>query len=266
MGKLASPMSDPASARAITTPRLEAHALSRPQRVYLWLAAINVTALLLANVVGVKVFAFGANFGFGELTVEHTAGMLAFPITFLLTDLLNEYFGRRATRRVAYIAFTMAALAWGLIWVSRQLPTRLPIIPGTATHEAYEMIFGASSVMYLASIVAFLVGALLDIWIFGVFKRATGGRYVWLRATGSTVVSQFFDSLIVTFLFFWSFPKLLGSESATLGMTLKIALTGYILKFVIAVVLTPVIYAGRALLRDGLGLQPLPSDVNKLPT
>ena len=243
----------------------EPHAPTRAQLVYLWLAAVNVTALLLANVIGVKLFVFrDVNLGFGGFNIEHTMGMLPFPITFLLTDLLNEYYGRRATRRVTYIAFAMAALAWAILWISRQFPT-LEGIPGTATEEAYELIFGASSLMYLASIAAFLVGSLLDISIFGLFKRITGGRFVWLRATGSTVISQLFDSLIVTFLFFYIFPRVMGQESATFEFTLKTAFTGYILKFFIAVVLTPFIYGGRALLRDVVGLQPLPTDVNALP-
>ncbi len=247
-----------------TQPLQEPHALTRGQLVYLWLAAVNVTALLMANVIGVKLFRFDANLGFGSFAIEHTAGMLAFPVTFLLTDLLNEYYGRRATRRVAYIAFAMAALAWGVLWIARRIPI-LEGIPGTATQDSFELIFGASALMYLASITAFLVGSLMDISLFGLFKRLTGGRYVWLRATGSTVVSQLFDSLIVTFLFFYVFPKLVGQESATFSFTLKTALTGYVLKFVIAVVLTPLIYAGRALLRDVVGLRPLPLDVNKLP-
>lgn len=246
----------------VEPPALEPHALSRAQLIYLWLAAVNVTALLLANIVGVKLFRFNADFGFGPFGIEHTVGMLPFPITFLLTDLLNEYYGRRATRRVAYIAFAMAALAWALLWIARRFPT-LEGIPGTATEESFEIIFGASSLMYLASIAAFLVGSLLDISIFGLFKRATGGRFVWLRATGSTVISQLFDSLIITFLFFQFFPLLLGGEAPTIGWTLKTALTGYVLKFVIAVVLTPLIYAGRALLRDVAGLRPLPADAGR---
>ena len=164
---------------------------------------------------------------------------------------------------MAYIAFALAALAWGLLWISRQFPTREGI-PGTATGESFELIFGASALMYLASIVAFLVGSLLDIAIFGFFKRLTGGRFVWLRATGSTVVSQLFDSLIITFLFFQVLQRATGGAAPEMAWTLKTALTGYILKFVIAVVLTPLIYAGRALLRDVFGLRPLPTDMNRL--
>ena len=255
----------PTSDSAAPAPHLhEPHALSRAHLVYLWLAAVSVTALLMANVLGVKLFRFTADLGWGDFKIEHTVGMLAFPITFLLTDLLNEYYGRRATRRVAYLAFTMAALAWALIWIARKVPL-MSGVPGTATHEAFENIFGASSLMYLASIAAFLVGSLLDIRIFGLFKRLTGGRFIWLRATGSTVISQFFDSLIVTFLFFEVLQRLSGNEPAGIAWTFKTAMTGYILKFVIAVVLTPLIYLGRALLRDVVGLKPLPTDVERLP-
>lgn len=237
----------------------EPHALSRPQKVYLWLAAINVTALLLANIVGVKLFHIDVRlFGY-TIPVEHTIGMLPFPITFLLTDLLNEYFGKRATRRVMYVSFSMAALAWLLIALSREFPT-MEGIPGTATHAAYENVFGAAALMYLASIIAFFVGSLIDIAVFGAFKRLTNGKMVWLRATGSTIVSQVFDSLVITFVFFQVLQRVSGNDAPTLEWTLKTAATGYILKFVIAVVMTPVIYAGRWVLRRWFGLVPMPAE------
>jgi len=237
----------------------EPHALTRPQRVYFWLALLNTTALLLANIVGVKLFRFDASWGSWSLPIEHTVGMLPFPLTFLLTDLLNEYFGRRAARRVAYASFAMAALAWFILYVSRKIPI-LEGIPGTATQEAYEVIFGAASLMYLASITAFLIGNLLDIYLFDVFKRMTGGKYVWFRATGSTVISQVFDSLIVTFMFFQVLQRLSGQPAPDIGWTLRTAATGYILKGVIALGMTPAIYAGRWFIQRFFGLTPLPAD------
>jgi uncharacterized integral membrane protein (TIGR00697 family) len=230
------------------------------QLVYLWLAALFVTALLLANVLGVKLFVFTPEIpGFGTLRIEHTTGMLVFPLTFLLTDLVNEYCGQRGARRIALIAFTMAGLAFALIAAARALPI-LEGIPGTATASAFDTIFGSSQLMYLASIVAFLLGALLDIALFGFFKRLTGGRLVWLRATGSTVVSQVFDSLVVTWLFFRSFPQALGQPAADPEFVLRTAATGYLLKLAIAIALTPLVYAGRAVLARGFGLVPLPPE------
>ena len=234
------------------------YTLSVQQRVYVWLAGLFVTALLVANVTGVKLFRFEIDFGSaGILPIEHTAGMLAFPITFLLTDLLNEYYGKRGARRAVYVAFVMGAVAFAVIWISRQLPI-LEGVAGTATNEAFENIFGAAELMYLASLGAFLVGSLLDIALFAVAKRLTGGRYVWLRATGSTVISQFVDSFVVSILFFQVAQMLTGGEPADLGFTVRTALTGYVLKFVIAVLLTPIIYLGRWTLSRYFGLRPLP--------
>ncbi|MBC7833979.1 MAG: queuosine precursor transporter [Phycisphaerales bacterium] len=225
------------------------------QRVYLWLAALFVTSLLMANVIGVKLFLFKVNLSGLQFDIEHTAGMLPFPLTFVLTDLLNEYYGKRGARRVVYLAFAMAALAFVFIAAARALPILEG--DGIATQEAFENIFGSSAAMYVCSIAAFLVGSQLDIVIFGVFKRLTGGRMVWLRATGSTVVSQLFDSFIITILFFMvALPVVSDAPPKELGWVVQVALTGYILKFVIAVALTPVIYAGRWAMREWFGLVP----------
>ena len=254
------PRSTPAPASSAAAATREPHALSPQQQVYLWLSALFVTALLVANVVGVKLFRFTIDLGGWTIPVEHTVGMLAFPITFLLTDLLNEYYGTRATRRVAYVAFAMGAAAFAMYTIARRIPIREGV-PGTASADAFENIFGAASLMYLASLGAFLVGAMLDILLFSVFKKLTKGKLVWLRATGSTVVSQLVDSFIITILFFQVAQTLTGGEAAPFSEVLKIALTGYILKFVISVVLTPVIYLGRWVLSKWLGLTPIPAEL-----
>lgn len=233
------------------------HALSVQQQVYLWLSGVFVTCFLVANVIGVKLFSFEVPL-LGNLKVEHTVGMLPFPVTFLLTDLLNEYFGKRAARRVTYVAFAMGFLAFVFFSVGRVMPIKTGI-PGTATQEAFDNIFGSATLMYIASLGAFLIGSLLDIWLFSTFKRWTGGRMIWLRATGSTVVSQLVDSFAVTFLFFMILPALLGNETAGTGFIVTTALTGYVLKFVIAVALTPGIYLGRWLLSSLFGLRSIPA-------
>lgn len=246
------PVTEPQPAPA----QLPPGAISASQAVYLWLTALYITSLLLANIIGVKLFRFEP---FG-IPVEHTMGMLPFPITFLLTDLLNEYYGKRGARRVVIISLSMAALAWLLIWVSRKAPT-LEGIPGTATHVAFENIFGAASLMYIASLIAFFCGSLLDIALFGLFKRLTRGRLVWFRATGSTIISQLFDSFVITFVFFLFIPLLQGTEPANVGWIFSTALTGYILKFVLAVLVTPFIYLGRWMIREWAGLTPLPASI-----
>jgi uncharacterized integral membrane protein (TIGR00697 family) len=228
-------------------------------RLYLWLTGAFVTCLLLANIVGVKLFLIEFSLFGTPWSVNHTAGMIAFPVTFLLTDLLNEYYGKKAARRVTWIAFTMGFVALGLIWVARILPID-ETKPGTATHASFENVFGAATLMYVASMVAFLMGSMLDIFIFGFFKRVTKGKMVWLRATGSTLISQVFDSFVITFVFFDVMQRLTGQEAWPFGDIISTAATGYVLKFVLAVVLTPLIYLGRWMIRRFVGLTPVAAE------
>lgn len=231
--------------------------LDRRTTLYVWISGVFVTSLVVANIIGSKLFSFELTFPIvGTIPVEHTVGMIPFPLTFLLTDLVNEYYGRKAARRLTFIAFAMAVLAFIFISAGRAIPIKEGV-PGTATHDAFENIFGQATLMYIASILAFLVGSLIDIWLFGVFKRLTGDRFVWFRATGSTIVSQVFDSFVITWLFFMGLPLLLEKQHADLGFVLQTAATGYVLKFVIAVLLTPVIYLGRWIIREFFGMQPM---------
>jgi uncharacterized integral membrane protein (TIGR00697 family) len=225
-------------------------------RVYLWLAGTFVTSLLVADITGSKFFSVPL-FTVGSFTfVTHSCGMLSFPITFLLTDLINEYYGKKGARRITYLGLGMAALAFLLIYAARKMPVAAesPLPDGV-----FNQVFGMSNRLYVASLTAYVVGQLSDIWLFGVLKRLTRGRFVWLRATGSTVISQAMDSFLVTFILFWGNPQPDGSVLPFIAI-LKIAATGYILKFLIAVGLTPVVYAGRRFLRVKFGMIPVPPE------
>lgn len=243
-------MSTPASTapQAGTAPELPLQT-----KVFVALTAIFVTALLIADLTGGKFFRL-ALFRVGDFEfVTHSVGMLSFPVTFLLTDLINEYYGAKAARFVTLVGLLSAALAFGLVLTARLLPVA-PESP--LPQEAFSLVFGMSNRLYVASLTAYLLGQLADIWLFGLLKRATGGRLVWLRATGSTVVSQALDSFVVTFILFWGVATA-GGEIPTTGALLRIAATGYILKFVLSVAMTPLVYLGRWLLRTRLGLVPL---------
>lgn len=253
------PASQTLSPTALFAPAAEPGGFDARTRLYLWLTGVFVTCLLLANILGVKLFRFELAIGDWRLPIEHTVGMLTFPITFVLTDLLNEYYGQKAARRVTFIGFAMGLLAFGLVLAARHIPI-LEGIPGTATQTSFENIFGSAALMYVASMAAFLIGSLLDISLFGAFKRLTGGTAVWLRATGSTVISQLFDSFVVTIVFFQVLQTLTGREPAPMAFVIKTALTGYVLKFVLSILLTPAIYAGRWAIRRFCGLTPLPAD------
>ncbi len=231
------------------------HALTGPQSVYLWLSGLFVASLLIADITGVKLF----QFRLGAFTIQHTCGMLTFPVTFLLTDLVNEFYGKRAARRLVWLALSMGLFVFVVVNIALAMPAW--DVPFNIKPGSFADVFANSRVMYIASLGAFLIGSLADISIFGWLKRLTGGRLVWLRATGSTVVSQFIDSFIVTWLAFSVGRLLFPTDAAPMpmGEVLKTAATGYILKFVIAIALTPLIYLGRWLLTSRFGMKPIPA-------
>lgn len=242
--------------------------LTTPQKLYLWLTAFFVACLIIADIVGPKLFRvplpFSVPLPWSDSpldAIEHTCGMLTFPVTFLLTDLINEYYGKRAARRVTFIALVMALFVFVIINIAQSMPHLDK--PYNVRKEHFDSIFGSAKIMYIASLCAYLVGQLLDIWFFHVIKRITRGRLLWLRATGSTIVSQMIDSVIVVYLAFGLGRQLFPSPDvppAPMNEILAIAATGYILKFVLAVAITPLIYAGHGVMRRWFGLVPLPPE------
>jgi len=235
------------------------HTFTTQQGVYLWLSALFVACLLIADIIGVKLFEIALPFEiFGFKTVQHTCGMLTFPITFIIGDVINEYFGEKAAKRTVYIGFTMSVLAFCVINFAQGLPNLNA--PYNVSKAAFDEIFGSSKMLYVASLVAFMVGNLCDIWFFKEFKKRTGGKALWLRATGSTVISQMIDSLIVTYLAFGLGKTLAGQVGATMPEVLHIAATGYGLKFFLAFAVTPFMYICRDFLQSRFGLEPIPSD------
>lgn len=233
------------------TEHTEPHALSPPQKMYLWLAMIFVASLLIADIVGIKLFRIPLPFPIlGFEAIEHTCGMLTFPVTFLLTDLINEFYGPRAARRITWIGFAAAMYVFLVINIAQAMPYL--DAPYNVEPAEFDAIFGSAKIMYIASLSAYLVGQLSDIAVFGFFKRLTGDRLVWLRATGSTVISQLIDSFIVSYLAFSLGRELFpdpANPAAPISAIPAIAITGYTLKFVIAIAITPLIYLGRRLMR-----------------
>lgn len=247
-------MHDPHEQARTDAPATSGHefTMSLRSKVYLWMSGISVASLLVSDVVGSKLFDINL-MGF---SVQHTCGMIAFPITFVITDLLNDYFGKAAARRVAIVSFTMALLAFAVINIAIKMP-RLDA-PFNVNEQSFRDVFASARVMYIASLTAYLVGTFLDIWLFSGLKKLTRGRAVWLRATGSTVASQMVDSIIVSWLAFDVGRQLIAGSGTPAGFSevMKIAATGYALKFCIALVLTPVIYVGHGLLKAA-GMQPI---------
>lgn len=235
------------------------YALTSQQELYVYLTSIFVTCLIVADVIGVKIFELKFPFSiFGHNTVEHTCGMLTFPITFLLGDIINEYYGPKATKKTVYIGLAMSVLVFIVMNIAQMLPYLNK--PFNVTPEAFNMIFGSAKLMYVASISAYLVGQLMDIWLFGVIKRITKGKLLWLRATGSTLISQLMDSFVVSYVAFSLGKSLTNQTPATLAEVWNIAITGYGLKFVISFLITPILYALRHIMHNHFKLEPLPVD------
>jgi uncharacterized integral membrane protein (TIGR00697 family) len=204
--------------------------LDRKQRFFVWLTALFVAALVTGDFVGGKFWVlFGHNL---------SAGIIPFPLTFVLTDIVNEFYGTEGARRLTFVGLGAAAFVWGIITLSLHLPTS----PESPIPDAvFRGAFGTSARLYVASLTAYLIGQMLDISIFLVLRRMTGHRLLWLRATGSTVLSQMIDSLSVSFVF------LVGTRP--LGFIIDNAVNNYVGKLIMAVLLTPLIYLGHAILR-----------------
>ena len=213
---------------ALSLPGGRGRPFDRRQLLYLWLAGLFVAALVVADLIGGKLFRFWG--------IDLSCGMLAFPITFVLTDVLNEFYGSAATRRVTYVGLGAAAMAFLIINVALRAPVS-PESPLSA--EAFGQVFGLSSRLYVASLSAYIASQLLDIAVFTSLRRLTGERFLWLRATGSTLVSQAIDTIIVSVVFYVGLKPWL--------FIAKMTAASYVMKFVIALALTPLIYAVHAL-------------------
>lgn len=208
----------------------------RAHKIYVWMAGIFVTCLIIANLIGSLLFSFRLPFLADPVLLS--AGIIPFPVTFILTDLLNEFYGKEGARFVTWLGFGMSILVFLLLSVGTLLP-----VPADSPmpQNVYFIVSTQYSGMFIASLTAYLIGQMLDIQVFHLFRRITKHRLIWVRATGSTVVSQLFDSLIVTSIAFWG--------QMPLEKILHLAAGNYTWKFIIAVGITPLLYLGHAALQ-----------------
>lgn len=204
--------------------------MDRKQRFFIFLTALFVAALVSGDFIGGKFFTFAG--------LTFSAGVIPFPLTFVLTDVVHEFYGQEGARRLTYAGLFAAVFVWLVISLALSLPTANG---SPVSDEVFRGAFGVSSRLYLASLAAYMVGQLLDISIFQLFRRMTGHRLIWLRATGSTVLSQAVDSLSVSFVF------LVGTRP--MHFIVSNAANNYLGKLAMAILLTPLVYAGHALFR-----------------
>ncbi len=224
----------------------------KPARLFIFIAAFFVANALIAECIGGKIFSLEKIFGlppadltlFGQkgLSFNLTCGVLLWPLEFVMTDIVNEYYGPKAVRRISYIAVALISYAFLMFYLAIHIPPADFWIGSRADtgiqnmQVAFSGIFGQGMWIIFGSLVAFLFSQIVDVTVFHRIKAATGEKWIWLRATGSTVVSQFIDSFIVLFIAFkignnWSWQ-----------LVLAICVVNYLYKFTMAVILTPVIY------------------------
>ena len=211
---------------------------SKKDTVYVILAGIFITNAVVAELIGGKLIDVGP--------AVMSIGILPWPIVFITTDLINEYFGEKGVRKLSLITAVLIAYTFIVLFLAMKIPSTEI---SSVSSEQFNAVFGQSQLIILGSIVAFLVSQLIDVSIFHFVKRRTGNKMIWLRSTGSTVISQLFDSFIVLGIAFW-LPGKINSETFVAS-----AFTGYSVKLLIAIGLTPLIYLGHYLIDNYLGAE-----------
>ena len=226
--------------------------LGASEKLYIVLAAVFVSCLLLGDVIGGKTIATPL----GPISV----GIIPFPVTFLLTDVVNDFYGRKGARFLTLLGFAMAVLAYATLQISTWLP---PDQSTYFTQAEFAKIFGGSAQLFIASMIAYLIGQFLDIQVFQFWKALTRSKHLWLRATGSTLLSQIVDTVTINVIF-WSWAAtadsttFIGKMSSHDRWTWIASKIGreYGIKVVVAILLTPVVYAIHGFVVRALKIEP----------
>lgn len=209
---------------------------SRREIAFMVMAGIFITSAIVAELISCKIVDIGI--------YPIIAGIVPWPIVFLLTDVMNDYFGKKAVKRLSWITCGLIAFCFLIVFIAVKLPTATG---SPVTSEQFNLIFSGSLPIMIGSITAFILSQLLDVRLFELFNRLTKGKMIWLRSTGSTVVSQLVDSYTVLLIGF------LLPGAITFEQFLLFGITGYVTKLVIAVLLTPLVYVMHAIAKPLLG-------------
>ena len=239
---------------------------SKRTNLYIFLSAVFLTNAIIAEIIGVKIFSAETLLGvppaqihvLGDFVLDFnlTAGVVIWPFVFITSDIINEYFGYKGVRQISYLTAGFIAFSFLIIFAVTLLPpaqfwlevnSKDPVGNPVNINNAFAMIFRQGLGIITGSITAFMVAQLLDATVFQALRKITGSRKIWLRATGSTLVSQLVDSFVVLTIAFylfgnWSFKQVIA-----------VSIVNYMYKFVVAVVLTPVLYLAHYFIDKYLG-------------
>ena len=226
--------------------------------LFIVLTCIVLTNAILAELLGVKIFSLEALLGLkpaninlftdSPMSFNLTAGVIIWPVVFITSDLINEYFGKAGVKRISWLTAIFILFAFLIISIVTVLPPAefwLDLNNKDAAGNpfnidyAYKSIFRQGMGIILGSVTAFLLSQFLDASVFQWLRKTTGERWIWLRATGSTVVSQLIDSFVVLFIAFYVFGNW------DLNLVISVMIVNYIYKFTVAVLLTPLLYVAH---------------------
>ena len=235
----------------------------KKNRLFIVLAALFLTNAIVAELIGVKIFSGEGALGLApahlqllgfEMDFNLTAGAVIWPVVFITSDLINEYFGKPGVKRISYLAAFFIAYSFLVIFLTMELPPAQWWLDANSKDAAgnyfnmdfaFNKILGQGQRIIIASLAAFLIGQLVDVFVFQKLRQLTGSKMLWLRATGSTLVSQLIDSFVVLYL---AFVGIFSNQQI-----LAIGFTNYIYKFSVAILLTPLIYLGHYVIDRYLG-------------
>lgn len=235
--------------------------------LFLILSGVFITNALMAEFIGVKIFSLERTLGMlpvdwhllgqEKLSFNLTSGVLLWPVVFILTDIINEYYGPKGVRFLSYLtsgliiySFLVVSVAIRLVPADFWPGSHLAKYPDSEVHNlntAYQLIFGQGLWIIVGSICAFIIGQVLDVYVFHKIKERTGESSIWLRSTGSTLISQLVDSYVVLLIAFY-----IGARWP-IRLVLAIGTINYIYKFIIAMISTPIIYLVHHWIEQFLG-------------
>lgn len=232
---------------------------SRKQKLFIFLFGLFLTNAIVAEIIGVKIVSIEKSFGFqplGLLTwwgekwdLNQTAGALNWPLVFITSDIINDYFGKKGVKFISYTTAIFIAFAFFIIYLATILVPAdfwLAVNKDLNINTAFSLIFRQGLGIIIGSLSAFLVSQIIDASVFEKIKGRTGNKNIWLRATGSTLISQLIDSFLVIGIAFYLFGNW------TIGQWINVSLNNYLYKFVVAILFTPLLYLAHYIIEQYL--------------
>lgn len=228
---------------------------NKRNNIFFILSGIFITNAIIAEILGTKIFEFDFILNFNM-----SVGVIIWPVVFITTDIINEYFGKKGIKKISYFTILLIIYVFIIIYMSTKLtPNNYWLnINSVDNHGnpfnidyAYNIIFLQSTGIIIGSIIAFLIAQILDVIIFHKLKKMTKGKFIWLRATGSTLISQFIDSFVVLFIAFYLLAP--NDKVWSLSQVFSVGFDNYTFKFIIAILITPLIYLAHYLIDNYMG-------------